>query len=112
MSVLDKDKSRVVGFVIEKMKYSESGYNLFAILENEVKGKKKYGRKMLSTNRILIRSDLSSAKAYNLLTHYELQLEFRNDMERVAKVVSKKDLEINEDMKDTFVDAHSIYTLF
>ena len=111
MSILEKDKSRVVGFEIAHMKYSEN-YNLFAVLENEVKGKKKYGRKMLATKRVLIRSDLDSAKAYNLLTHYKLQLEYRNDMERVAKAVSGKDLEINEDMKDVFVDAHSDYALF
>lgn len=111
MSILEKDAGRVVSFELARMKYSEN-YNLFAILENEVKGKKKYGRKMLATKRVLIRSDLDSAKAYNLYDHYMLQLEYRNDMERVAKAVSKKDVEIVEDMKVSFIDAHSIYSLF
>ena len=103
--------NKVVDFEIKSAKPFFDEYELYGILESEVFGKKKYGRKNVVTKRVLIANRLSQSEATTMLLMYKTFLKFKTQMDRVDKILSKKGLEVNEDLNGVYVDAHNDYVL-
>ncbi len=103
--------NKVVDFEIKSSKPFFDEYELYGILESEVTGKKKYGRKGVTTKRVLIANHLSQSEAVSTILMYKTFLKFKTQMDRVDKVLAKKGLEINEDLYGTYIDAKSDFCL-
>lgn len=102
--------NKVVDFEIKQSIIIDE-YELYGILESEVVGKKKYGRKGVTTKRVLIANHLSQPEATTMLLMYRTFLKFKTQMDRVDKVLAKGGLEINEDLSGTYIDAKSDFCL-
>lgn len=105
-----KKNNKIVDFEIKASLILDE-YELYGILESEIIGKKKYRKKGVSTKRVLIANHLSQTEATTMLLMYRTFLKFKTQMDRVDKVLAKKELEVKEDLSGTYIDAKSDFCI-